>query len=96
MTNILKRSLDIITHGKDTVLNKPGSPYQTKGGMGDTLTGICGALLSRGADTLSAASAGAYINGLAGEIAVRKYGESAITTDLIDSIHEAIKTSGRL
>jgi len=26
------------------VINKTGSPYMTKGGFGDTLAGVCGAL----------------------------------------------------
>jgi NAD(P)H-hydrate epimerase len=88
---VLKGRIDIISNGERTILNKTGSSLMTKGGMGDTLSGICGALLARGIDTFTAASAAAYINGKAGELATKKYGEGTLTTDLIDEIPNAIK-----
>ncbi len=63
----------------------------TVGGCGDTLAGICGALLSRGVNIFEAAQAGAYINGKAGEIAAKKLGEGMTATDLIEAIPEAIR-----
>ncbi len=89
---LLKGHVDIISDGTKTVLNRTGSPFMTKGGLGDTLTGICGAYLARGLDTFTAACAAAYVNGWAGEIASRKFGESLLPTDLIDQIHVAIAT----
>lgn len=65
-TILLKGHIDVISNGKKTAINKTGSPYMTKGGCGDTLAGICGALLARGVNCFDAASAGAYINGKAG------------------------------
>jgi len=90
-TILLKGHVDIISNGIKTALNKTGSPYMTKGGMGDTLAGICGTLLARGNDTFTAAQAAAYINGKAGEIASKRLKESVLASDLIDSIPEAIK-----
>jgi hydroxyethylthiazole kinase-like uncharacterized protein yjeF len=90
-TIVLKGHIDIISNGKETALNRTGSPLLTKGGMGDTLAGICGALLARGIDTFTAACASAYINGKAGEIASKKLGEGITATDLITSIPEVIK-----
>ncbi|MDI6798389.1 MAG: NAD(P)H-hydrate dehydratase [Candidatus Aenigmarchaeota archaeon] len=90
-TILLKGHVDVISNGKEVALNKTGSPFLTKGGMGDTLAGICGALLARGNDCFTSACASAYINGLAGEIAAKKLRESITATDLIASIHEAIK-----
>ncbi len=90
-TILLKGHVDIISDGEKTVLNRTGTSYMTKGGLGDTLAGICGAYLARGVDCLTAACAGAYVNGKAGEIVSRKYGESLLPTDLIDSIHQAIR-----
>ncbi len=87
---LLKGHVDIISDGTRTVLNRTGSPFMTKGGLGDTLTGICGAYLARGLDTFTAACAAAYVNGKAGEIASRKYGESLLPTDLIDHIHACV------
>lgn len=90
-TILLKGPTDIISDGKEVALNKTGNPYLTKGGCGDTLAGICGALLARGIDIFTAAQAAAYINGKAGEIAAQKLKESMTATDLIDAISEVIK-----
>jgi NAD(P)H-hydrate epimerase len=90
-TILLKGHVDVISDGKKIALNKSGSPYMTKGGMGDSLAGICGALLARDVDTFTTACASAYINGKAGEIASKKLGEGITATDLINSIIEVIK-----
>jgi NAD(P)H-hydrate epimerase len=89
-TILLKGHIDIISDGKKVALNRTGSPYLTKGGMGDTLAGICGALLARGVDTFTAACASAYINGRAGEIASKKLKESVTATDLINAIPKVV------
>ncbi len=90
-TIVLKGGTDIISDGKEVAINETGSPYMTKGGMGDTLAGIAGAMISRGATPFEAAQLATYINGLAGQIAIKKYGESVMATDLINAIPEAIK-----
>lgn len=87
---LLKGSVDMISDGITTIRNKTGTPYMTKGGFGDTLAGICGALLARGVDPLRAAHAGAYINGKAGEQAAKKYGEGTFASDLLNEIHSQI------
>jgi len=90
-TILLKGNIDIISDGKKVALNKTGSPFLTVGGTGDTLAGICGAILARGLNIFEAACGAAYINGLAGERAARKFGESLTATDLIEAIPEVIK-----
>jgi len=87
---LLKGHIDIISDGKEIYLNKTGSPYMTKGGTGDTLAGICGALLARNAKPIEAAYFGAYINGKAGELAAKKYKESLLASDLIEEIPKVI------
>lgn len=89
-TILLKGKTDIISNGKEVALNKTGSPLMTKGGMGDTLAGVAGALLARGTNPFEAGQAAAYINGLAGELAAKKLGESVMATDLIKAIPEVI------
>ncbi len=91
VTILLKGHVDVITDGTKVELNRTGSTKMTVGGMGDTLTGICGAYLARGIDTFTSACAAAFVNGKAGENAVKKYQEGAITTDLIKEIPNAIK-----
>ena len=85
-TILLKGKTDIISDGTKTTLNETGSPYMTKGGTGDTLSGICGGLMARGTGTFDAAQAAAYINGKAGEIAALSKKESLFATDLIEAI----------
>ena len=89
-TILLKGKVDIISDGKEVALNRTGSSYLTAGGCGDTLAGVCGALISRGVELFTAAQAAAYINGLAGELAAKKLGESLTATDLIDEISNVL------
>ncbi len=89
-TILLKGSTDIISNGEDLLVNRLGSPYLTVGGCGDTLAGIIGAVVSRGVPLIEAASAGAYINVLAGQLAAKEVGESLVATDLINFISKAI------
>lgn len=87
---LLKGHTDIISDGKKVILNKTGNPYLTKGGTGDTLAGILGSLLAQGIDLLTAASAAAYINGRAGDIAAKEKKQAVTSTDLINSIYKAL------
>lgn len=90
-TILLKGTTDIISDGKEVALNQTGSGYMTKGGMGDTLAGIAGALMARGLTPFEAGQAAAYINGVAGELACQKLRDSVMASDLIDAIPEVIK-----
>lgn len=90
-TILLKGSTDIISDGKEVAISQTGSGLMTKGGMGDTLAGIAGAFVARGNNPFIAAQAAAYINGLAGELACQKFGESVMASDLINYIPDAIK-----
>lgn len=90
-TILLKGKIDIISDGKEVAIDKVGTPYMTKGGCGDTLAGICGALMARGISSFEAAQAGAYINGRAGEIVSQKMKDGLLATELIGAITEVIK-----
>lgn len=90
-TILLKGKTDIISNGKEVAVNKTGISFMTTGGCGDTLAGICGALMARGISPSLTAQAGAYINGKAGEIAAQKKKEGLLATDLIEAISEVIQ-----
>ena len=90
-TILLKGKIDIISNGKEVAINRTGNPYLTTGGCGDTLAGICGALLARGVNPFDSAQAAAYINGAAGEVAAKRLGESVMASDLIEAIPQVIK-----
>ncbi|HBH71734.1 MAG: ADP-dependent (S)-NAD(P)H-hydrate dehydratase [Parcubacteria group bacterium GW2011_GWC1_42_11] len=90
-TILLKGAVDIISDGKNIFVNKTGSVYMTKGGFGDILAGVTGALLARGSDTFSVASVAAHINGTAGDLAGQKYGEGVLASDSFDFIPLVVK-----
>lgn len=89
-TILLKGKIDVISDGKEVVVNKTGTPFMTTGGCGDTLTGIAGALLARGATPFLAAQAAAFINGQAGEKAGESKKDGLLATDLIEAIPEVL------
>ncbi len=89
-TLILKGSVDVVCNSTSCYLNNSGSAFMTKGGFGDTLAGIAGALLARGVVPFYAAAAAAYINGRAGEMAVEEKGEGVLASDMFDYIPLAI------
>lgn len=88
---LLKGHIDIITDGASSITNNSGSPLMTKGGFGDTLAGICAALLARGVGVFQAAHAAAFINGRAGELAAKEFGEGVVASDIFDFIPRVIK-----
>ena len=90
-TILLKGKLDIISNGKEVAIDKAGTPQMAVGGTGDSLAGICGALMARGINAFQTAQAAAYINGKAGEIAAKKFGDGMTAVDLIEAIPEIIK-----
>lgn len=89
---LLKGHTDFISDGQHVAENSSGSPFMTKGGFGDTLAGICGALLPRGIDPFQAAQVAAYINGKAGEIAAEQKGESLLASDIFETLPQVLKS----
>ena len=62
------------------------------GGSGDVLTGVVGALLARGLPAWEAAGAGAFLHGLAGDLARERLGEEALAaSDVSGALAEAIQ-----
>jgi NAD(P)H-hydrate epimerase len=88
---LLKGRTDFISDGREVAINRTGTPYLTTGGCGDTLAGICAALIARGLSPFLAAQAAAFINGRAGELASQEYGEGLLATDLISAIPKVLK-----
>lgn len=65
-------------HG--TYINTTGNPGMATGGSGDVLTGVIAGIAASGTDPFDAALAGAFIHGLAGDIAAGKYGQWSMTS----------------
>jgi len=85
-TILLKGVPDIISDGDKLMFNNIHNAGMTAGGTGDTLAGIACALLSQKHTPFESACIAAYINGSAGNLAMRKYGYSLIASDLINEI----------
>ncbi len=66
---LLKGHQTLIFHPNgDYVVNASGGPALAVAGQGDVLTGVIAALLAQGIGAFDAASLGAYIHGLAGDL----------------------------
>jgi NAD(P)H-hydrate epimerase len=69
-----------------------GNPGMASGGSGDVLTGVVGALMARGLPALDAARAGAFLHGLAGDLAREREGEEAlVASNVVEALGEAIR-----
>lgn len=90
VVTLLKGKIDIISDGKQILLNRTGNAGMTVGGTGDVLAGLTGSLFSRNPAFLSATCA-AYINGAAGDLAFEKAGNGLLATDVIENIPRIIK-----
>lgn len=96
VTLLLKGATTIITDGQRTMFVTAGSPGMARGGSGDVLTGVIGALMCGGREggktAFEAAVSGAYICGKAGEAAARDLGELSMTAmDTLSHIAEVTK-----
>lgn len=90
---VLKGAGTVVTDQSGKLwINSTGNPGMAKGGMGDALTGIIGALLAQGLAPLEAAKAGVFCHGLAGDLAAARVGQtSLLATDLIASLGPAFQ-----
>ena len=92
---LLKGHDTVITDGKRVRVNPTGNPGMATGGSGDVLSGIIGAFLAQGANPFFAAVAGAYVHGLAGDLAYKMKGFHMIASDLIDALPKVLKRYDR-
>jgi len=87
---LLKGRYDIISDGKRVKVNKTGNPAMTVGGTGDVLTGLVASLMTKSSDVLEAAAVAAFINGIAGDLALRDLGGyHLLASDLLNYIPKA-------
>lgn len=73
-TVILKGAGSLICKDDDIYINTTGNQGMAVAGQGDVLSGIIGAFLAQGLDTLSASRLAVYTHGLAGDNLVKKLG----------------------
>jgi NAD(P)H-hydrate epimerase len=95
-----KNSVVLVLKGHDTVvtvgvrlsINPTGNPGMATGGTGDVLTGVITAIVCQRLGPYEAARLGAYVHGLAGDLAAAALGEvSLVASDLIAYLPRAWK-----
>jgi NAD(P)H-hydrate epimerase len=77
--------------GGEVRVNATGGPSLATGGTGDVLTGVIAAFLARGLEPADAAMAGAFVHGLAGDLAGAALGEGATSLDVQAHVPAAVR-----
>jgi ADP-dependent NAD(P)H-hydrate dehydratase / NAD(P)H-hydrate epimerase len=96
-TVVLKGARTVVAdpHGPPAII-PTGNPGMATGGTGDVLAGLLGALLAGGLDVRSAARAGAWVHGRAGDLAARRFGERGLLAgDLAEALGQVWVEWGR-
>ena len=91
ITILLKGTTDIISNGTMTYIYEKKIPAMTVGGTGDVLSGLVAGLLAKNRNSLQAAAAASFINGLAGKSVQKKLGLHMTSMDLLDEIPYSMK-----
>lgn len=93
---LLKGPETVITDGYQLALNPTGNSGMATGGTGDVLTGLIAALLAQQMPAFEAAQLGAYLHGLAGDIATSELSNPGlIASDLPRYVALAWRHMGR-
>ncbi|NQE04454.1 Hydroxyethylthiazole kinase [ANME-1 cluster archaeon GoMg1] len=93
VTTLMKGPIDIISNGVRVKQNKAGNAGMTVGGTGDVLAGVTGAFFAIVTDEpLKAATAAAFVNGAAGDIAFENNGFGLLATDVVENIPKVMKS----
>ncbi len=89
---VLKGARTVVADpGGEAFVVATGNPGMAAGGMGDVLTGVVAALLGGGVPPLAAGWAGAYLHGLAGDLATATRGPVGILArEVADQIPAAL------
>jgi hydroxyethylthiazole kinase-like uncharacterized protein yjeF len=75
-------------------VNQTGNPGMATGGTGDVLTGMVAAWLAQLFDAATACKVAVHLHGLAGDLAVKKHGEIAMTaSDLVGELGNAMRNT---
>jgi len=86
---LLKGATDIIISRNKIAFNRTGNQGMTKAGTGDVMAGLVVGFLGKTKDMFKSAVAGAYINGLMGDLLLKKKkGYCFIASDILEDLEE--------
>jgi len=89
---VLKGAGTIIADKNNTAVNPTGNAGMSRGGSGDILAGIIGAVAGQGYSAFKSAYIGAYMHGLAGDIASERFTQEAmLPRDIIDCLSDSFR-----
>lgn len=92
-TVVLKGAGSLISAGGVTHLCHAGNPGMAVGGMGDVLSGICGAFLAQGASFEDAARIGVYVHANAADRVASAQGEIGMrASDIFSTLSKVINS----
>ncbi len=94
VVTLMKGPTDIISDGVRVKLTRKGNAGMTVGGTGDVLAGITGAFFAISSDPFKAATAAAFVNGTAGDLAFADKGYGLLATDVVENIPRVMKEFG--
>jgi len=86
MTIVLKGAIDVISDGSSVKLNRTGNNAMTVGGTGDVLTGSIAGILAQKTTPFVAGRIGAFVVGLAGDLAFEEKSYGMLATDVVEKI----------
>lgn len=86
VTVVLKGAPTVISGPERIYISTAGSSGMGSAGMGDVLTGVIAAFLAQGMQPLEAAALGAYVHGLAGELAGEKGRRGLTASDCLAAV----------
>jgi len=88
---VLKGHASVVTDGRRTRVEPAGNPGMAKGGMGDVLSGMLGALLAVLPDPAEAAALAVHLHAAAGDLAAAALGQaSVLPTDVAEHFGRAL------
>lgn len=91
-----KDARTVVSDGQEIYVNVSGNSGMGTGGSGDVLTGVIAGWLAQGADGFTAAKAGVYVHGLAGDYYARTYNEYSLTASgLLEGLRAVLGRPGQ-
>ena len=89
---LLKGACTVVTDGEQVILIDRGCAGMATAGSGDVLSGVLAGLLGYNGVSVMTAACGAYVAGLAGEMAEKEKGAiSMLASDTVSKIPEVIR-----